>query len=575
MMMKRIFMGAMALLLPSLLLAQVAKQVEVTKSYEPTIERALKLPIQPDMTDTTQLRPEIDYTITPLSLETSLKTRPLRPAQLTYWEFNRPKPYYLKAGLGVPLQSVADLHVATQQPSIGYALAYLNHEGRYGDIENDFAVKKRATRLDNRLGGAVGRYLGKRVIELDADLTHHLGRRYGMSMPESMATVGEDVGYADLAAKVRYGDDFQHLERTNYELWLQGGLFYDRSDELQQRENGRESRWALGGKVAHSFGGNDVAIEMALHTQSGGASLDGFRQRQFKVGGRYGHGNDKYNLEAGLDFCYDHHKQQQGVVAENYLFPFLRLEVDLISDVVKPFLEVDGGLQGNDLRSLMVDNPYLATASWMPRSTATWEGRAGITGHSKNNLFAYRAYVGMSLSENQRYWLLPAVDREAPKGMSAGYMLPYLGRQTRLMLGGELTYRPALAWTLEAGLRFESHEDEDTTIESGLPAMQGHASIRYASQKIRFGVKFEVMSERSWSYVDEQTLVAPTDDQRLFVGSYEAPFACDLTIDFEWMISGSVALFAQGGNLLGSDLYRLPTMPEYGANALLGVRIAF
>ena len=44
------------------------------------------------MTDTTRIRPEIDYTITPLSLQTTLTTRPIRPATVTYWEFNRPQP---------------------------------------------------------------------------------------------------------------------------------------------------------------------------------------------------------------------------------------------------------------------------------------------------------------------------------------------------------------------------------------------------------------------------------------------------------------------------------------------------
>ena len=95
-----------SLVAPTLLWAQVEKQVEVTKAYEPTLEQATKLPIAPNMTDTTQLRPEIDYTITPLTLQTTLATRPIRPAQLTYWEFNRPRPFYLKAGVGVPLQSV-------------------------------------------------------------------------------------------------------------------------------------------------------------------------------------------------------------------------------------------------------------------------------------------------------------------------------------------------------------------------------------------------------------------------------------------------------------------------------------
>ena len=95
--MKKLLLAALLLAaLPRMGAAQVEKQVEVTKAYVPRVGSAAKLPVEPDMTDTTRIRPEIDYTITPLSLQTTLTTRPIRPATVTYWEFNRPQPFYLK-----------------------------------------------------------------------------------------------------------------------------------------------------------------------------------------------------------------------------------------------------------------------------------------------------------------------------------------------------------------------------------------------------------------------------------------------------------------------------------------------
>ena len=126
--------AALAALLPRMAAAQVEKQVEVTKAYVPRVESAQKLAIEPDMTDTTHMRPEIDYTVTPLSLRTTLATRPIRPATVTYWEFNRPLPFYLKVGAGYPLNSVLDFYASTQNPSTGYVLGYVNHEGRFAKM---------------------------------------------------------------------------------------------------------------------------------------------------------------------------------------------------------------------------------------------------------------------------------------------------------------------------------------------------------------------------------------------------------------------------------------------------------
>ena len=108
--MKRFWLiAACAAVVPQLVAAQVEKRVEVTKAYVPKVESALKLAVEPDMTDTTRMRPEIDYTVTPLSLQTTLATRPIRPATVTYWEFNRPLPFYLKVGAGDPAHSGAGL----------------------------------------------------------------------------------------------------------------------------------------------------------------------------------------------------------------------------------------------------------------------------------------------------------------------------------------------------------------------------------------------------------------------------------------------------------------------------------
>ncbi len=65
----------------------------MTKAYVPKVGAAAKLAIEPDMTDTVKLRPEIDYTVTAVVARTTLDTRPIRPASVTYWEFNRPLPF--------------------------------------------------------------------------------------------------------------------------------------------------------------------------------------------------------------------------------------------------------------------------------------------------------------------------------------------------------------------------------------------------------------------------------------------------------------------------------------------------
>ena len=137
--MKKIFtivLGLAAMALPVVADAQVAKQVEVTKAYVPEVAEAMKLPIEPNMVDTVKMRPEIDYSISPKVYSTSMSTHSFKPATVTYWEYNRPKNFYVKAGVGYPLNTVGDAYASVHRERVGYLLAYVNHHGEYDKRPN-------------------------------------------------------------------------------------------------------------------------------------------------------------------------------------------------------------------------------------------------------------------------------------------------------------------------------------------------------------------------------------------------------------------------------------------------------
>ena len=153
-MMKRIItivLGLVAVALPVATEAQVAKHVEVTKAYVPEVADAVKLPIEPNMVDTVKMRPEIDYSIVPTIYSTSLSTHRFKPATVTYWEFNRPKNFYIKAGAGYPLNSVGDAYASVHRERVGYLLAYVNHHGEYDKRPNHNGKLTKAMQMQNSM----------------------------------------------------------------------------------------------------------------------------------------------------------------------------------------------------------------------------------------------------------------------------------------------------------------------------------------------------------------------------------------------------------------------------------------
>lgn len=573
-MMKKWILGAAALLIGATAAAQVEKQVEVTKAYVPSLEQATKLRIEPDMTDTTTMRPDIDYTITPLSLQTALATRPIRPATVTYWEFNRPRPFYLKAAVGAPLQSALDFYAATQHPSTGYALGYLQHVGRYGKLKNDFSVKNSATRMTNRVGVAAGKYLGNHIVEGDINYRHRLDRRYGMHYPTESLAPGTKIGYSDANLALRIGDDFLNLERVNFEVALDGSLFFDHSDPIVGDEQAQQTNLSARVKLAKAFSRHRFSLEAAYHYLRGSKALTDCNEQLLMVGARYGVERATTLFEMGADFYHELMRSPQlsdGSEAGNYFLPYARFEFSLARKAIKPFVEADSRLTTNDYRSLTEQNPYVMSALWMPLSTVDHAVRGGLKGSFGRDRFAYRLYADFTWRSNHLYPTLIELDPAQPTSYNGGYMVP---RQDRLMwfgVGGELTFRPTTALSFNASMVLRSF-DEKLDLPVGESELNAELGVRYAGRKVRFGLRGVVQSERGWAV---WSVGDGVETFGAMTGRFEAPFVVDLQADFEWIASSSMTFFVEGRNLANQDIYRFAGYREYGINALVGVRMTF
>lgn len=569
-----LILAALAVAVPCAVFAQVEKQVEVTKAYVPSLESAAKLAVAPDMTDTVKMRPEIDYSITPLSLTTSLETRPIRPASVTYWQFNRPRTLYLKAGAGYPLNSVLDFYAASQNPGTGYVVGYLNHEGRYADIRNDYGEKHNSVRMFNRIGAAAGKYFGKRTLEGELSYDNRLYHRYGNFDGPMVSifpdTPGSALDYGDLGAAFRFGDDFKDLSRTNFEVGIRGSYFSDHSERKYVDETGelveipedmrighmRQTTLAAGAKIARGWGRSSLSFDADYQWLRGCYEGQKVTQQTLRAGARYSVEGGVVKLDVGADYYYD---RIAGVEGRHYVVPFAHLDLNLGTGGLKPFIEVDGQVRDNSFRSLVRQNPYVSPDLWLDRSSADYNGRFGVGGSLWKGKLSYRLFAAFSIHDYHLYWYNIGYDDV----FTDGAFYTDMARQTVTSFNGEAEYRPLGSLLINVGLHGYIYND-DTKLENGEPAFRGNVGVRYDGRKIAFGVGVHMQSERKWSVLDGI-------QDRMF----DAPFAFDLRVNFDWKVSGSVTLFAEGRNLLNRRLYEYAFYPEYGANCTVGVRMNF
>lgn len=545
------------LLLPATVWAQVEKHVEVTKDYVPDLAPALKLSFEPSMIDTAVLRPDIDYSITPQALAARLDVEPIRPATVTYWEFNRHRPLYLKLGAGWPFNTLGDLYVTTQHPGTGYLSGYANHEGIYADLRNRFGVETPAGRMLNRVGVAAGKYFGRRTLEGEVAYEHRRYRRYGgIDVPGAHVPV---IGYGEMGVGVRFGDDFRDLSRLNFDIGLRGALFDDYSERMTEgAQRGRQTHLGVDAALARRFDRHLFRLALRYEHGAGQKSLSDYRQDLLAAEARYGYRGGAVDFELGADYRYDKRAHAAG---RHYVTPYLRMRFDTGAKGFSPLIEADGTLCDNSFRTLSRLNPYVEPGVWCDRSTVEYAFRLGADGATANDRFAYRIFVGAAVRENQLFWTVGT----AP----VGRLLPVQARQTLFTIDGEAEYRPAERFRMTLGLRGSLYDDH-SPYECGLPAFEGRFEARYAVRKVSFGASVAARSERRWSFVGESE-AGPVPSGEVFV----APFVCDVRADIDWRITRAFALFAEARNLAGCALYEQPLYRGYGVRFTAGVRLEF
>lgn len=574
---KYILTAVLSLLLwcvPSQIKAQVDKRVEVTKDYVPVVSGAMKLPITPDMADTVKMRPEIDYGITPLMYSPELvPTHSFKPATVTYWDFNRPTNFYLKMGLGYPVNTVGDFYVSTYNVRTGYLMAAANHYGEFGKRHNWFDDSRNGLRSSTRARVAGGAYLGKRMFEGELAYGSEIGRRYAAPLWFYTSDTNDvdpayKAEYEDFSLKLRIGDDFQDLSHTNFNIGLFGDFFHDKSDWLAQNYKLQQFDYGLNARVGRSFQRHYVEADLRFNAVKGIKDLNS-KDNTLWAGLRYGYSARVLDLLLGGDYCWDKSDESR-----SYFLPYLKLLLNVTDNgAFIPFVEVEGALAINDYYSLARNTVYVGYTDEMAAlpNTLTYNFRAGFTGKFGNGRFGYRLYAGLSLADNDLFWY----------NYNYEWLRAVAGKSQTFTLNLEMDYRPIDELTVSAGIhgRFFSDEIEldGTEMDNGRSPVDAYLKFRYTHRKFSLGASARYVGAADWTCVQPANYVLLATDSfpLMTMNSVKMPGYVDLGIEFEWNLKEDWKIFVEGSNLANMKIYNLAYFREQGIRCTAGFKFTF
>lgn len=559
--------------------AQVAKQVEVTKNYAPSVSQATKLAIAPNMVDTVTLRPEIDYTITPRSFSSTLGTHRFKPASVTYWEYMKEYSFYMKLGVGYPLNSVADVYASTHRADVGYIMGYVNHRGQYSkirmtDLFDGSSYRNNSQQMVNRVGVNAGKYFGRYTLSGDIYYQSDIYHRYPLRSDYDR----REINFEDVNLKLRFGDSFVDLKRLNFDVYGSVDFYNDKSKTFVEDSKYQQIDATAGVKFARRLATRSMfSASIDYRGYYGLKDLSSYSNNILSATLLYGYNSGRLlDLKAGLTYCFDH-TTSAAKTNRNYVMPYLYVGLNVRNKgTFVPYIELDGEVINNSYYSLLKRNPYVeilgSDGAGMPDfmhslpNTAKYNVRFGVSGHTRNSKFAYRFYANMSFLENSIYWY----------NVNQLFFNAEVARENVWSVNAELDYKPVSQLLLSMQVRGLIYTNF-STVNSAHPPVEAKLRLRYTHKKFAIGASAELQGVSKWTCINNPVFVGRSDDENVALerDTVTVPASVDVGLTFDWYVSDKCTVFVEGNNLANMNIYRWVYYREYGANFTAGVKVQF
>lgn len=559
--------------------AQVAKQVEVTKNYAPSVSQATKLAIAPNMADTVTLRPEIDYTITPRSFSSTLGTHRFKPASVTYWEYMKEYSFYMKLGVGYPLNSVADVYASTHRADVGYIMGYVNHRGQYSkirmtDLFDGSSYRNNSQQMVNRVGVNAGKYFGRYTLSGDIYYQSDIYHRYPLRSDYDR----REINFEDVNLKFRFGDSFVDLKRLNFDVYGSVDFYNDKSKTFVEDSKYQQIDATAGVKFARRLATRSrFSASIDYRGYYGLKDLSSYSNNILSATLLYGYNSGRLlDLKAGLTYSFDH-TTSAAKTNRNYVMPYLYVGLNVRNKgTFVPYIELDGEVINNSYYSLLKRNPYVeilgSDGEGMPDfmhslpNTAKYNVRFGVSGHTRNSKFAYRFYANMSFLENSIYWY----------NVNQLFFNAEVARENVWSVNAELDYKPISQLLLSMQVRGLIYTNF-STVNSAHPPVEAKLRLRYTHKKFAIGASAELQGVSKWTCINNPVFVGRSDDENAALerDTVTVPASVDVGLTFDWYVSDKCTVFVEGNNLANMNIYRWVYYREYGANFTAGVKVQF
>jgi hypothetical protein len=535
---------------------QHEERVIVVKSYNPVVDDAFKININPQITDTiTRQDREVAYEITPVKLNTNIEVPPIQAAKmrggLQRQELYR---FFLKSGFGNYTTPYFELFYNSLRSRIGSHGIHYRHFSSHGKIE-EYAFPGFSDNEFNAHSTFFGRNLTFHIKgDYNRNVVHFYGRPdtlmndtldksmisqrfHRAGLQASMAGLGKSSRSLQHNLGLRYKMVTDNYETIEHAAFLKGEV----KKEVKWFNFSRYQIAGIG------FGGdfyNTAALSDTLTTKQD--------QLLVRINPHLSTRLNDLEIKVGALFGYE--SANNGKL---HFFPDVHLKIALGESKFLIMGGLDGDLERNSFDALAAENPFVISNPGM-----------------KNSITKVRVYGGLRTAIGDRVNFTARVSSESLRNIalfSADTSLLFQNRfqvlyddGNLLTLKAEVNYTTAEKLNISWLIMYRDFNLKTETYAWHEPAFNTRLDVKYnLGNKILANAGVQYLAGIKVQSFDNKVEVVNN-----------LPNILDINLGIEYRYSSLISGFLRLNNLAASRYYRWQHYPGHRFNFLLGVTYA-
>ena len=536
----------------------------VTTAYKPVLADAVKIRRNPDLEDKTPFKAPLTYTPVDKRLELNTEIRPIvamqRPAERDSDLTNN----YVKAGLGSLKTTYGELYINNGRDQALQVGGYLKHFAQNGNYYKQNS--------DNGSAGVFIKSIGA-TNSVNAKIDYQYNSNYFWGYDESgIPPANLQVNkqhFNNVGAEVELAKNYKDVENDfTYALKLKGYVF---SDAYQKRENNLILSGFLNETINQFYAGLSGSIDLSTQKDS---AYD-YNNSLIRLNPYIKFQGDNYKIDAGVNIV-----NEFGLKTAVYIFPAAKLELQIIPDYVRVFVEAKGDVNRSSLRDFSMINPYLGQDIPITNSVDQLDISAGLKGTIIPGL-GFKVAVFRNTVKDLPLFVS---NFDFANGYNRFTVIYDNGRTRITGLNGELDYKASDDVDIFGRIEFKNYQ-------MGTPGYQPWNLPKF---KLTAGTAFHINSKLQLngtllirgSVVDPYfptsqivplTATAPsttTTTNGTLTYTTLGSFA-DVSVGADYKITNRFSVFLHANNLLNGTHQVWLYYPDYGFNIFGGVGYQF